>query len=193
MTRPSVPSDPVLTRRTALARLGAGGLALGLLAHSPATLAQDSTPSAAVPPFLQEWNAGWESTNPEQIAAAYAEDAVVEVVPFNITLPGRQAILDYFTAYFDAFTEPNPRFTLAFATTDNAAAEWTFQGQYTGQLQGLPLGEGQPVSIRGVNILTLRDDQIVEEHIYTDLAAILGQLGLLPAAPGTPAVATPVT
>jgi hypothetical protein len=84
--------------------------------------------------------------------------------------------------------DPSPRFTLAFATTDNAAAEWTFQGQYTGQLQGLPLGEGQPVSIRGVNVLTLlRDDQIVEEHIYMDLAAILGQLGLLPAAPGTPA------
>jgi steroid delta-isomerase-like uncharacterized protein len=142
---------------------------------------------------LQEWVAGWESANPDQLVSAYAGDAVVEVVPFNITLPGRQAILDYFTAYFGAFAEPNPRITLVFATAEQAAAEWMFQGQYTGQLQGLPPGEGQPVTIRGANIMTLRDDQIMEEHIYTDLAAILGQLGLLPMFPGTPASATPVT
>jgi steroid delta-isomerase-like uncharacterized protein len=192
MARTSVPSGPVLTRRTTLARLGAGGLALGLAARAPAILAQEGTP-AAVPSFLQDWADGWEGANADQIAAAYAEDAVVEVVPFTITLPGQQAILDYFTAYFGAFAEPNPRITLVFATTDQAAAEWTFEGRYTGQLQGLPPGAGQPVSIRGANIMTLRDDLIVEEHIYTDLAAILGQLGLLPPPVGTPASATPVT
>ncbi len=189
MPRTSVPSGPVLTRRTTLARLGAGGLALGFAARTPASLAQESTP-AAVPQFLKDWAAGWDSANPEQIASAYAEDATVEVVPFNITLPGRQAILDYFTAYFDAFTQSVPRITLVFATTDQAAAEWTFQGQYTGQLQGLPPGAGQPVSFRGANIMTLRGDQIVEEHIYTDLAMFLAQLGMLPGVSGTP-VATP--
>ena len=192
MARTSIPSGPILTRRTTLARLGAGGLALGLAARSMATLAQESTPSATVPAFLQEWRAGWESANPDQIAAAYAEDAVVEVMPFTITLTGQQAIRDYFTAYFGAFTEPSPRITLVFATPDHAAAEWTFQGQYSGQLQGLPPGAGQPVSIRGANIMALRGDQIVDEHIYTDLAAILGQLGLIPPPSGTPAGATPV-
>jgi steroid delta-isomerase-like uncharacterized protein len=157
------------------------------------TLAQESTPPETVPAFLEDWVAGWERADPDQLVSAYAEDAVVEVVPFNITLPGRETILDYFTAYFSAFAEPNPRITLIFSTADQAAAEWTFEGQYTGQLQGLPPGEGQQVSIRGANVMTLRDDQIVEEHIYTDLGAILGQLGLLPEPPGTPASATPVT
>lgn len=193
MMRTTDPSGPILTRRTTLARLGAGGLALGLFARSPVILAQESTPPATVPSFLQDWAAGWDSVDPGQISSAYAEDAVLEVVPFNLTLPGRQTIQDYFTAYFGAFAEPNPGINLIFATADQAAAEWTFQGQYTGQLRDLPTGQGQHIDIRGANIMVLRDDQIVEERIYTDLAAVLGQLGLLPPLPATPAGATPVT
>ncbi len=194
MAHPFVPSVRVLTRRAAVARIGAGGLALGLGARARPALAQQSTADVspeAVPPALEIWVSGWEAADPTQLAQAYAEDAVVEVVPFNTTLPGQGAIQQYFTAYFGAFADPNPTITLVFATEEHAAAEWTFEGQYTGQLPGLPPGEGQPVSVRGANIMTLRDGAIVEERIYTDLAGLLGQLGLGAAAPGTPASATP--
>jgi steroid delta-isomerase-like uncharacterized protein len=176
MAHPFVPSLPVLTRRAAMTRIGAGGLALGLGVHARPALAQQDTADAspeALPPALEIWVSGWEAADPDQLAQAYAEDAMVEVVPFNTTLPGQGAIQQYFTAYFGAFAEPDPKITLVFATEEHAAAEWTFEGQYTGQLPGLPPGEGRSVSVRGANIMTLHDGAIVEEHIYTDLAGCL--------------------
>lgn len=140
---------------------------------------------------MEDWIAGWEDANPDQIASAYAEDAVVEVVPFGTTVRSPDAIRDYFNAYFGAFEAPTARITKVLATIDQAAAEWTFQGQYTGQLPGLPPGDGQPVSIRGVNIMEVRDDAITVERVYTDLSTFLGQLGVDGVVPGTPPAATP--
>ncbi|CAA9537639.1 MAG: hypothetical protein AVDCRST_MAG73-1573 [uncultured Thermomicrobiales bacterium] len=193
MDRPIVPSRPALTRRAALARLGGGGLALGVAAASRPTLAQESTPMAspeAVPPVLQDWVTGWETADTDRLASTYAEDAVVEVVPLATTLPGREAIRQYYASYFAAFTESIPRITTVFATAERAAAEWSFQGRYTGQFPGFPPGEGQPISVRGANIITLRDGQITAEHQYFDVAGLLAQLGIGASVPGTPAAST---
>ncbi|HEV2128732.1 MAG TPA: nuclear transport factor 2 family protein [Thermomicrobiales bacterium] len=193
MNRSFLPSRLTLTRRGALARLGAGGIAVGLATRAHLSLAQESTPPVSpgnIPPELQSWVDGWEATNAEQIASTYAEDAVVEVVPFGTVLRGREAIEQYYAAYFGAFDAPSARITGLFTAGDQAAAEWTFQGGYEGQLPGLPPGEGQQVSLRGVNVMEVSDGQIVVERIYTDLSGLLAQLGIEGAIPGTPA-ATP--
>ena len=194
MTGPVFPVP--VSRRAALVRIGAGGVAAALAARGLAATAQEASPAAspgAVPPVLQDWVAGWEAADADRIAGSYAEDALVEVVAFNITLRGLDEIRGFFTAYFAAFAEPNPTITAVFATADRAAAEWSFEGQYTGQLVGLPPGTGQPVSVRGANVMTLTGDRIAEERIYNDLAGILVQLGIAaaPGAAGTPAAATP--
>lgn len=196
MTHPIVPSGPLLTRRATLAQLAVGGVAVSLAHHADLTLAQENTAQSspvAVPPALDIWVSGWEAGDADQIASAYGEGAVVEVVPFGTTVRGQDAIRQYYTAYFGAFEAPDSRITAIFATSDRAAVEWTFHGQYTGQLPGLPPGDGQPVSVRGVNIMELGDGAITVERIYTDLAGLLGQLGLDLSLPGTPAAATPVS
>lgn len=188
-------SSRKLSRRAALARLGAGGLALALAARVHPSLGQQGTPVVLpreVPPVLQGWVEGWQNIDPAQIASAYAEGAVVEIVPFGTVLVGPNEIEEYFTEYFAAFRAPAATITTAFATEDRAGAEWIFQGQYTGQLPGLPPGEGQPVSAQGASIMVLAEGQIVEERIYSDLAGLLSQIGFGPLVPdGTPSVATP--
>ena len=103
-TRPAA-----LSRRAALTGFGAGGLGLALAARAFGAAAQEASPVAsagAVPPELQEWVAGWEAADPDRIAGAYAEDAVVEVVPFATTLPGRDAIRLYYVAYWGVTPSP---------------------------------------------------------------------------------------
>lgn len=185
----------VLTRRRALMGLGATSFALGLAAQVRAGVAQESTPvlPRTVPPELEAWAAGWEAQDPAQIASAYAEDAAVWVVPFDTVLEGVAAIEDYFTTYFGAFAEATATIGTVFATEEQGAAEWFFEGRYIGQLAGLPMGEGQPVAVRGANILTLDNGRIVQEAIYTDLAALLVQIGVIESTvPGVEAPATPV-
>jgi steroid delta-isomerase-like uncharacterized protein len=183
-----------VTRRRALIRLGTGGVALGLAASVRGALAQESTPvlPRSVPPELETWAAGWEEQDPAQIASAYAEDAVVRIVPFDTVREGVPAIEDYFTTWFGAFAEATVTIGTAFATAEYGAAEWFLEGRYVGQLPGLPMGEGQPVAQRGANILTLTAGRISTEAIYTDLAALLVQIGVIEATvPGVEVPATP--
>lgn len=168
-----------LSRRTAVARIGLGGIGATLAARGLTASAQQGTP-AATPAGMQSaldtWVAGWEAGDPAQIASAYAEAAVVEIVPLQVVLSGRAAIEGYYTSYFAAFEIGSANVDTAFATDDNAAAEWTFFGEYTGELAPLPPGSGQLLTIRGANIMTLEDGQIVAERIYPDIAGALRQV-----------------
>lgn len=83
----------------------------------------------AVPPALDIWVSGWEAGDADQIASAYGEGAVVEVVPFGTAVRGQDAIQQYYTAYFRAFEALDSRITAIFATPDRSAVEWTFHGQ----------------------------------------------------------------
>lgn len=184
-----------LSRRRTLIHLGLGGLGATLAAGGLSARAQDGTPVVlppTVPPELEAWAAGWEAQDPAQIASAYAEDAVVRVMAFGTVLEGVAAIEEYFTAYFGAFEASTATIITVFATEEQGGAEWLFEGQYTGHLPDLPAGEGQPVVVRGASILTLDDGQIVQENIYTDLAGLLAQIGVVELTlPGVSPPATP--
>ncbi len=194
MPDPSTPSCSRLTRRSTLARLGAGGLGAALAARSLAAAAQGATPPAAadLPPGLQEYVAAWEALDADGIAAAYAEDAVAETVPTGTRLEGRDAIRASLSGLFAVFEDLSVEVVSVFATGSCAAAEWQFTGHYTGQLPGFPPGAGQPVTVCGAEILELADGQIQSEREYYDVYGILVQLGVVPpAGAGTPVASPP--
>lgn len=183
-----------MTIRTTLHTPSRRQLAVGIAATAALAIgggrpavAQESTPALSpreVPPDLEAWVTGWEAQDPAQIVSVYTEEAIVEVVPFGIVLNGVAAIEEYFTSYFGAFDASTATINTVFATADHAGAEWTFFGEYTGALPGLPAGEGQPITARGANIMNLEDGRVAAERIYTDVAGLLIQIG--------PAAATPV-
>ena len=67
---------------------------------------------------------------------------------------------------------------------DTFADEWSFAGTHTGPFL-LPDGTalpptGKPVEIKGMELVRVRDGQIVERHLYYDYLAIAAQFGVLP-------------
>jgi steroid delta-isomerase-like uncharacterized protein len=107
-------------------------------------------------------------------------------VPFNLEVHGQDELRAHLEALYAAF--PDIAFVAtgdAFVVGERAAVEWTATGTYTGQIPGMPPGEGQTVTFRGANILELEGDKVRIEREYYDAASLLAQLGSLPA-PGTP-------
>ena len=185
ITRPIIP----VSRRVALARLGAGGFGVALSTRRLSVTAQEATPpiAAELPPVLQEFISAQEARDLDRLLALHAEDAVVEEVPTGLVYEGRDAIRGYFETFYAAFPDATMRYTNVFASDAWAGAEWTFSGTYTGQLPDLPPGEGQPLTVRGVDIIAFTGDQVRGGRIYYDLYGFLVQLGVLP----PPAAATP--
>jgi ketosteroid isomerase-like protein len=117
------------------------------------------------------------------IAELYAEDAVA-VTPDEGEIHGREDIVEYWRQMTEAV--PNARFESlhSYETGDTAIDEGVFSGRNTGPIQ-LPTGETLPatnkeISIRGVDIATVRDGRITDYRLYFDEMEFLGQLGLLP-------------
>lgn len=186
-------SQHPLSRRTALVRLGAGGLGAALAARSLGTSAQQATPED-LPPALADWIAAWEALDIDGIVAAYAEDAVHEDVPANQLFAGREAIRAHFAPLATELTESDVQITNVVATQEGGAVEWVFTGTYTGQVPGFPPGNGTRVAMRGASIFELVGGQIQRDSEYYDALGLLVQLGILPGpAEGTPGAATPAT
>ncbi|MFF7274840.1 ester cyclase [Streptomyces griseorubiginosus] len=117
------------------------------------------------------------------IAELYAEDAVA-VTPDEGEIHGREDIVEYWRQMTEAV--PNARFESlhSYEAGDTAIDEGVFSGRNTGPIQ-LPTGETLPatqkeISIRGVDIATVRDGRITDYRLYFDEMEFLGQLGLLP-------------
>ncbi len=178
------------TSRRRFVRVVGAGAAGALLGAGARTRASAQPASPATPPAVAEWVAGWEALDAGRNVAPYAEDGVLVAVPTGETVRGREAIRANIEALFAAFSDATARMPSVLVAGDRAAAEWTFEGRYTGQIPGLPPGTGQPVSFRGVSVLELAGGAIRRNTRYFDLFGLLVQTGAIPpaAAPGgTPA------
>jgi steroid delta-isomerase-like uncharacterized protein len=183
----------VLSRRTALIRLGLGsGLGVALATQGLKAGAQDATPavSSDLPPAIRAFIAAFEAGSADQLAAAYSPDGVLEEVGFGQTFSGRDSIREDEAAFLAGFTEVVIQVGNAFASGDWAALEWSFTGVYSGAIPGMPAGAGQTVTFRGSSILLAGSDGIQRHTQYFDALGILVQLGAMPA-PGAEAEASP--
>ncbi|MGW0332376.1 ester cyclase [Streptomyces sp. NPDC003011] len=121
--------------------------------------------------------------DPRAIGELYAEDAVA-FTPDEGEIRGREQIIEYWRQMTEAVPEATFETLHAYEAGDTAIDEGVFRGRNTGPLH-LPNGETLPatqkeISIRGVDIATVRDGRIVDYRLYFDEMEFLGQLGLLP-------------
>jgi steroid delta-isomerase-like uncharacterized protein len=180
-----------LSRRTALRRLGNGGLiaAAGLAASRSFVVAQ-ATPEAspgAAPPIIQSWFDAWNAHDTPQLVSLYTANGIYEDVPSMQSATGTDQITAFLTAFMQGAGDIMLDLHSAFLSGDWGAAEYLFSGTDQGFIPG---GEGKSFSVRTVTIFQLSADKIAHSSDYYDLYTVLTQLGLTPP-PGTPTSGTP--
>lgn len=184
---------PCLSRRAWLRRIAAAGaLAVTADPRLGRVAAQEGTP-ATVPPLLADWAAAWSSADPARVTTLYAADADLEDVTAGTIYRGRDAIIARIADIAAGFPDHTDAIDVGFVAGDQAAAEYRFDGTYTGSMPGLPVGAGQQVSVRGAVLLEAEGGQIVRERQYYDAYGFLIQLGVLPAPGAPPATPSPET
>jgi steroid delta-isomerase-like uncharacterized protein len=117
------------------------------------------------------------------LAALYADSSGL-VEPAG-TFMGREAVSEYWSRLFEAFPDVKARDTFKAEKGDTAINEWTLTGTNTGPMEtpeGIMPATGKPFTIRGCDVLTVRDGLILEHRAYYDQVAFMSQLGLLPEA-----------
>lgn len=159
-------------------------LVLGLATMGRAgnvTRAQEATPAAspvALSPLLQQWVDGVNAGDGAAVAALYRDDGVHEDVPSDMAAAGRDQIAQLVSGVTSQFKDLHWTADRAHQGADFATLEYTFSAT--------DLESGKPLQFRGIVLFELADGQIQRSADYYDVAAILGQLGLLPMEEGTP-------
>ncbi len=170
----------------------AGAAALAAGAGRAAT--QEASPAAS-PAAAQDLVAGYAAAlnahDPDRVAALYAEDAVVaQAVRDGNVFEGRQEIRGWVAANLAGIPDLTVTTESVVAEGDRVAWAWVYRGAYAGRYPDLPAGRGQPIELRGVSLLELRDGRIGRETVYFDNYDFLVQVGALPGT-GTPEAGTP--
>ena len=177
---------PAVSRRTALGRLGVGGLTAVLATRNALDVgAQEASPAAtagSVPPLPAAWAEAWSSHDPEQVVALYLEDAVYEEMPTATTANGHDEIRDFVAATHAAF--PNIMVT---PRNGFQAEGWAvLEGDFAGES-----AEGQPFSVPFIVVMELEGEMIRRSADYFDLNSVLTQIGAAQADGEAAADATP--
>jgi steroid delta-isomerase-like uncharacterized protein len=112
----------------------------------------------------------------------YAQDASQRM--HDGVFVGIDAIRERLARDLTAFPDAKYVVNTFFADTNEFGDEWTFTGTNTGPLR-LPDGTeipatGQPVEIKGMEYVLVRDGKIVVDNLYYDFLAAVAQLGLIP-------------
>ncbi|MDQ1444344.1 MAG: hypothetical protein QOI20_808 [Acidimicrobiaceae bacterium] len=120
----------------------------------------------------------------QAFCALYADNAVLSAP--DGTYIGRAAITEMWRGTRESF--PDAKLTITLTVDDGTCvvSEWTHYAINTGPLT-LPDGTtvpatGMPVEISGMDVVEVRNGQIVAHRLYYDNMAVLAQLGLVPAA-----------
>lgn len=109
---------------------------------------------------LDRFAAAWEAWDLDAIMACMAQDAVFESTgpaPDGLRIEGADAIRAHWQEMFDHTRDAEFRFEESFAVGDRAAARWRFAWRNVDGSQG---------HVRGVDVLTVRDNLVVEKLSY---------------------------
>ena len=82
-------------------------------------------------------------------------------------------------AFISAFPDSHVTIEDMIAEGDRVVTKKTFHGTHTGELNGIA-PTGNPVSIQYVDIMRVRDGQIVEHWLSMDQLSFMQQLGVMP-------------
>ncbi len=85
----------------------------------------------------------------------------------------------YLKGFMDAFPDSYVTIEDMIAEGDQVVTKKTFHGTHTAELSGIP-PTGNRVSLQFVDIMRLRDGQIIEHWLSMDQLSFMQQLGVIP-------------
>ena len=142
----------------------------------------EATSATTKPDFAQAAVRDFEALQRRDAAgmeAAYAADAVVELVPIGI-LRGAKEVREFFEGLFAAVPDMTTTYEVVAASDGTAVVEWRMRGNFTGApFQDID-ATGKPLELRGVDLMTIEDDRIARNTAYYDGMDFARQLGMLP-------------
>ena len=141
-----------------------------------------TTDRASFDGYLDAWNAH----DPAAVARYMADDAIYEDVALGRVLHGPSEI----AAFVEEATRASSDFRFEevslFTAGRDYANEWIMIGTNDRDVQGVP-ATGRSFRVRGASVGKLdANGRIVENRDYYNLAEMLAQLGIQPAAPQQP-------
>jgi len=105
----------------------------------------------------------------------FAEDFVSYNQPPGLE-PGAAGVKQFFAMFRDAFPDAQVTIDELVAEEDRLAVATTLTGTHEGELLGIA-PTGRRVSVTGIDLVRVRDGQIVEHRGLTDTVGLLRQLG----------------
>jgi predicted ester cyclase len=128
--------------------------------------------------FIDAFNAHDE----ERIRELSGENAVLEA-PGDVRLEGGEATTQYAMSWLNAFGDARISVRSEIVAGDWVVQEFVFEGIHTAPLQ-TPTGEipatNRELRGRGVQILRIEGDTVVDTRLYYDQVQVMTQLGLMP-------------
>lgn len=130
--------------------------------------------------WLQDYLTAWNSREGKLVGEWMADDATYDDVPMGEMHQGREAIVALVDGMKDLSTDYHFNLVNGFSTETSYVVEWEWFGTHDGDGAGVP-ATGKPFRIRGVSVGSLRDEKIVFNRDYWNMADLLTQIGVLPA------------
>ena len=128
--------------------------------------------------FIDAFNAHDE----ERIRELTGENAVLEA-PGDVRLEGAEATTQYAMEWLNAFGDARISVQNEIVAGDWVVQEFVFEGTHTAPLQ-MPAGEipatNRQLRGRGVQILRIEGETVVDTRLYYDQVQVMAQLGLMP-------------
>ena len=115
------------------------------------------------------------------IGALYADDGVLSEPAGEYR--GREAIVQYWERFFAAFPDLNGRDEFKAESGDTAINEWSVSGTNSGPMEtpeGTIPATNKRATLRGCDVITVRDGVIRSHRAYYDQLGLMTQLGLVP-------------
>ena len=127
--------------------------------------------------IVEQAMAAWNAHDADRIAAAYSEDIVYEDVAFGAVNRGRAEMHKFAVDILAAVPDMKLEIVSLAVHDGHGAVEWVWSGTDKGLFK-----TGKHFSVRGASVFEIRGGKIVSNKDYYDVATVMRQLGLLPAA-----------
>ncbi|MBZ5700864.1 MAG: nuclear transport factor 2 family protein [Acidobacteriia bacterium] len=129
--------------------------------------------AAALPAPVQGYFDAVHASQPDALAACFAEDAEVHF-PMQELVVGRGKIREFYAGVFVFYARRHDEITAVYQSANgDVATEIHFDGT---------TGDGKDVTFDAVDVFTVRNNKIQKLRIFYDSAKVLQMLGALPSA-----------
>ncbi|MBD1935794.1 ester cyclase [Microcoleus sp. FACHB-68] len=126
---------------------------------------------------LRDWVAAYNARDPYTLIDLYHDDAINHQVAFGDPLQGREALLESFIAFFNAFPDNYTHPENIFEDGNWAIIEWSGGGTFLGELGG-NAPTGKSFTLRGCGFFQIVEGKICFQRGYIDKYTWFRQIGL---------------